>query len=102
MPVWLAWSAPIITQVRYQIRYNMPMNDKPESDGASTTRNYAHFGCLIGCIVGLGGGIALAWVLVLHAIGIGLALLAWAGATVILGAVGYLTGDRLMHRPSGA
>ncbi len=69
-------------------------------DNTPVVRNFAHVGCLIGCILGLGGGIALAWVLILHATVVAIALLAWVGITVALGALGYLIGYRLTQPTS--
>ncbi len=70
-------------------------------DNTPVERNFAHVGCLIGCILGLGGGIALAWVLILHSSAVAIALFAWVGITFILGALGYLIGYRL-HQPTSA
>lgn len=56
-------------------------------------RNLAHVGCLLGLIIGLSGGIALAWALILHNMAVGTALSIWLGLTVILGAAGYTIGN---------
>jgi hypothetical protein len=55
-------------------------------------RNLAHIGCMLGVVTGLGGGIIVAWVLILHNVASAVALLLWAVLTVILGALGYRAG----------
>lgn len=55
-------------------------------------RNLAHVGCMLGVVTGLGGGIVLAWVLILHNVASVVALLLWAALTVTLGAIGYNIG----------
>jgi hypothetical protein len=61
-------------------------------------RNLAHVGCLVGLIIGLSGGIALAWALVLHNVAALAALGVWLALTVVLGAVGYAVGDATTGR----
>jgi predicted MFS family arabinose efflux permease len=62
-------------------------------------RNLAHPGCLIGVTVGLTIGIVLGEILAaafkfpLNAV-----LLTWLGLTVVLGAIGWMIGDRLSSR----
>ncbi len=70
-------------------------------ESTPVVRNFAHVGCLVGCILGLGGGIALAWILILHSTAIGIALLVWIGITFVLGAIGYLIGYRVRQPTSG-
>jgi NhaP-type Na+/H+ or K+/H+ antiporter len=55
-------------------------------------RNLAHIGCMLGVVTGLGGGIILAWVLILHNVASAVALLLWVALVVILGAIGYNVG----------
>ncbi|GAC1617729.1 MAG: hypothetical protein NVS4B7_10030 [Ktedonobacteraceae bacterium] len=62
-------------------------------------RNLAHPGCLIGITTGLILGIILAGVLAkvfntpLNAL-----LLTWFGLTIVLGVIGWITGDRLSSK----
>jgi hypothetical protein len=63
-------------------------------------RNLAHVGCLIGLILGLSGGIILAWMLILHSVAAIVALLLWFGLTVLLGGVGYITGSAVSTQPA--
>jgi hypothetical protein len=56
-------------------------------------RNLAHFGCLIGLILGLSGGILLAWSLILHNVATMIAMGAWMILTVVLGGIGYSMGN---------
>ena len=62
-------------------------------------RNLAHPGCLIGITTGMTIGIFLAELLaaVFH-ITLNTVLLTWLGLTVGLGAIGWITGDRLSSR----
>ena len=62
-------------------------------------RNLAHPGCLIGITIGMTIGIFLAELLaaVFH-ITLNTVLLTWLGLTVGLGAIGWITGDRLSSR----
>lgn len=62
-------------------------------------RNLAHVGCLIGLILGLSGGIALAGVLVSHNVAATLALLVWVGLTVVLGGIGFFAGSAVSDKP---
>ncbi len=56
-------------------------------------RNLAHVGCLLGLIIGLGGGIALAWALILRDMSILLAMLIWIALVAALGGIGYALGS---------
>ena len=56
-------------------------------------RNLAHVGCMLGLIMGLSGGIALAWVLILHNASAVLALGVWLALTIVLGATGFIIGN---------
>lgn len=62
-------------------------------------RNLKHPGCLIGITVGLTLGIIIAGVMAaVYNIALNTILLTWLGLTVGLGAVGWITGDRLSSR----
>lgn len=61
-------------------------------------RNLAHVGCLIGLILGLSGGIMLAWELILHNVATTLALIIWVGLTVVLGTIGFFTGTAVSDK----
>jgi hypothetical protein len=62
-------------------------------------RNLAHLGCLIGLIVGLGGGLVLATILLL-VVGLDgtVAAFIWLGISFVLGAAGWITGSTLSGR----
>jgi|GEM_PF-3507546 len=77
------------------------IESSPEAPVASTSnegRNLAHFGCLIGLIIGLAVGIFIAWALILHNVTTILALLFWVGLTIILGSIGYWVGSAVSPR----
>lgn len=57
-------------------------------------RNLAHAGCLVGLIIGLGGGIIIAWNLIVYGFLPAVALSAWGIAVVIFGGIGYAVGSR--------
>jgi len=62
-------------------------------------RNLAHPGCLIGTTTGLIFGIILAGVLAqLLNVSLNMLLLTWLGLTVVLGAIGWIIGDRLSSK----
>ncbi len=62
-------------------------------------RNLAHPGCLIGTTAGLTFGIILAGILAqLFNISLNTLLLTWFGLTLVLGAIGWITGDRLSSK----
>ena len=62
-------------------------------------RNLAHPGCLIGVTVGLTLGIVLAGVLAASFnVALNTVLLIWLALTVVLGGIGWITGDRLTSR----
>lgn len=62
-------------------------------------RNLKHPGCLIGVTVGLTIGIFLAeFLATLFNIPLNTLLLTWLGLTVVLGAIGWVVGDRLSSR----
>ena len=62
-------------------------------------RNLAHPGCLIGTTLGLTVGIILAGVLAsVYNVALNTLLLLWLGITLVLGAIGWFTGDRLSSR----
>lgn len=62
-------------------------------------RNLAHPGCLIGTTVGLIFGIILAGVLAqLLNVSLNMLLFTWLGLTILLGAIGWIIGDRLSPR----
>ncbi|HZO70576.1 MAG TPA: hypothetical protein VFB60_00120 [Ktedonobacteraceae bacterium] len=62
-------------------------------------RNLKHPGCLIGITVGLTLGIIIAGVMAaVYNIALNTILLTWLGLTVGLGAIGWITGDRLSSR----
>jgi hypothetical protein len=62
-------------------------------------RNLAHPGCLVGTTLGLTLGIILAGVLALSFnVAFNIDVLIWFGLTVVLGAIGWFTGDRLSSR----
>jgi hypothetical protein len=61
--------------------------------------NLAHPGCLIGTTLGLTVGIILAGVLAsVYNVALNTILLMWLGITLVLGAIGWFTGDRLSSR----
>lgn len=62
-------------------------------------RNLAHPGCLIGTTTGLTLGIILASILAqLFNTPLNTLLLTWFGLTILLGAIGWITGDRLSSK----
>ncbi len=61
-------------------------------------RNLAHPGCLIGITAGLILGIVLAFILAAQNVALNTDLLIWLGLTVVLGAAGWVIGDRLSSR----
>ncbi len=62
-------------------------------------RNLAHPGCLIGVTVGLTIGIVLGEILAAaFKVPLNAVLLTWLGLTVVLGAIGWMIGDRLSSR----
>ncbi len=61
-------------------------------------RNLAHPGCLIGITAGLILGIVLAFILAAQNVALNTDLLIWLGLTVVLGAAGWIIGDRLSSR----
>jgi len=61
-------------------------------------RNLAHPGCFIGVTAGLTLGIVLAAVLAAMNVPLNTDLLVWLGLTLGLGAIGWITGDRLSSR----
>lgn len=62
-------------------------------------RNFAHIGCLSGLVLGLSGGLVLAWVLILHNVASLLALGFWGVLSIGLAVVGYIVGNRLSDSP---
>ncbi len=58
-------------------------------------RNLSHPGCLIGITLGLILGIVLAAILATLNVALNADLLIWFGLTIILGAIGWVIGDRL-------
>lgn len=65
-------------------------------------RNLAHPGCLIGVTSGLTFGIILAGILAVQNVALNTVLLIWLGLTLILGALGWVIGNRLTNRASKA
>lgn len=61
-------------------------------------RNLAHVGCMFGIVLGLTGGLVLAWNLILQSVASAIALLLWAIITVVLGAVGFFVGTAATQR----
>jgi len=61
-------------------------------------RNLAHPGCLIGTTTGLVLGMVLAGILAALNIALGADLLTWLGLTVVLGALGWISGSLLSAR----
>ena len=62
-------------------------------------RNLAHPGCLIGVTAGLTLGIVLAGVLAASFnVALNTVLLIWLALTVVLGGIGWITGNRLTSR----
>jgi hypothetical protein len=62
-------------------------------------RNLAHPGCLIGITVGLTVGIVLAGVMAsVFGVALNTVLLSWLGFMLVLGALGWIIGDRLSSR----
>lgn len=66
---------------------------------AGQTRTLAHFGCLLGSIAGLAGGIALAFVLVARGAPLGLALGSWVVLLAVLAGLGYALGQQRSYAP---
>ncbi len=62
-------------------------------------RNLGHPGCLVGITTGLTLGIVLAGILAtVFNVALNTDLLIWFGLTVVLGAIGWMVGDRLSGR----
>jgi len=61
-------------------------------------RNLAHPGCLVGITLGLTVGIILAAILAVNNVSLNTVLLIWLGLTLLLGALGWVIGDRLSSR----
>ena len=61
-------------------------------------RNLSHPGCLIGITVGLTLGIVLAAILATFNVALSTDLLIWFGLTIVLGAIGWVIGNRLTSR----
>jgi hypothetical protein len=61
-------------------------------------RNLAHPGCLIGTTTGLVLGMILAGILATLNVVLSADLLAWLGLTVLLGAIGWVSGSSLSSR----
>ena len=62
-------------------------------------RNLAHPGCLVGITTGLTLGIVIAGILAsVFNVPMNTDLLIWLGLTLVLGAIGWIVGDRLTAR----
>lgn len=61
-------------------------------------RNLAHPGCLVGITLGLTVGIILAGILAVNNVPLNTVLLIWLGLTLLLGALGWIIGNRLSSR----
>lgn len=61
-------------------------------------RNLSHPGCLIGTTVGLTAGIVLAAILATLNVALNVDLLIWLALTIVLGAIGWIVGNRLTSR----
>jgi MFS-type transporter involved in bile tolerance (Atg22 family) len=61
-------------------------------------RNLAHPGCLVGITTGLTLGIILAGILAVNNLPLNTVLLIWLGLVLLLGALGWIIGDRLTSR----
>jgi uncharacterized membrane protein HdeD (DUF308 family) len=61
-------------------------------------RNLAHPGCLVGITSGLTLGIILGVILAAANVALNTVLLIWLGLTLVLGAIGWVIGDRLTAR----
>jgi len=62
-------------------------------------RNLAHLGCLIGLIIGVGGGLLLVTLLLVFAgLDATIATGIWLGLSFILGATGWVTGATLSSK----
>ena len=61
-------------------------------------RNLSHPGCLIGITAGLTLGIVLAAILAALNVALTTDLLIWLGLTIVLGAIGWIVGNRLTSR----
>jgi ABC-type cobalamin transport system permease subunit len=62
-------------------------------------RNLAHPGCLVGVTLGLTLGLIMATILAFGLnVNINLDLAVWFGLTLLLGALGWVLGDRLSSR----
>jgi len=62
-------------------------------------KNLAHPGCLIGTTIGLTIGIILAGILAqVFNLSLTTVLLVWFGLTIVLGAIGWITGTRLTSK----
>ena len=62
-------------------------------------RNLAHIGCMLGMVLGLSGGLVLAFVLILHNVASVIALGIWAILTVGLAMLGYVVGNANSSSP---
>lgn len=65
-------------------------------------RNLAHPGCLVGMTSGLTLGIILAGILAVENVALNTVLLIWLGLTCLLGAIGWVVGNRLTARAKKA
>ena len=61
-------------------------------------RNLSHPGCLVGITAGLTLGIVLAAILATLNVALNADLLIWLGLTILLGALGWVIGNRLTSR----
>jgi hypothetical protein len=61
-------------------------------------RNLAHPGCLVGITLGVTVGIILAGILAVNNVALNTVLLIWLGLTLLLGALGWIIGDRMTSR----
>ena len=61
-------------------------------------RNLSHPGCLIGVTSGLTLGIVLAAILATLNVALNTDLLVWLGLTIVLGAIGWVIGNRFTSR----
>src|SRR5690348_1880526 len=82
---WPSCSRPLSGATWYNTRRNSTAKGSRDAMREQLEgRNLAHVGCLIGLILGLSGGIILAWTLILHSVAAIFALLLWFGLTVML------------------
>lgn len=63
-------------------------------------RNLAHPGCLVGVTLGLTLGIIIGGILAVQNAPLNTVLLIWLGLTTLLGALGWVIGNRLTTRVS--